>query len=654
MSPAVCGQLLSALLCSAAAQPPQPILAEAWVQPPTQLQDPGPALRRAQASFADGRDGTRIRIIAPAAGLSLLRAEGFEVRITRPDHRRPPAPMPAYRDADEMLQALEALAEEWPGRAELVDLGVSCEGRPLVGLRMGEGDYRVRLLAGHHGDELASAEVALELARRILQEEVAAEVWVLPHVNPDGIEQGSRYNARQVDLNRNYDYQWSEGEVRGGEHAFSEPESRAVRVLSAYRSFGTGLSFHAGAELICYVWNYSSLDSPDETLLLEQAQVYDALCSLDDFYVINGADWYVTHGDSTDWSYGRQGTLDYTVEVSQEKAPAADALDALVQAQLDPALDFLRWEPSIVGLIMDAEDGVALEASVTPSQGWPSLAGPDGRFARWMEPGLNELTVSAPGYRSQTLELDVEQGVTAKFEILLERESLLDLRPETPLLSWGDEPRALRLGGLEDDSLELWRPGFDSLQVKRVDDGYQVTTSALEPGAWGIRSASGELPRAFFVGERSDRVRLQDLSWEDQDLVLQGQGFGRGSRAWALAGTARAMTPLEVFQLEEGVLRLDASAAADLPDPLDLLLVSDGAQLAAADIRGALVLDTATPSDTGLSGDSEPSSSAQPGTRGCSCSMTHAAPLARLLHLVTLASLLAGRRRNLARRHVSE
>jgi predicted deacylase len=61
-------------------------------------------------------------------------------------------------------------------------------------------------------------------------------VSVIPQVNPDGLAKaGQRFNANNVDLNRNFDCDWTaEGtwqnkKVSGGTAVFSEPEAKSVQ-----------------------------------------------------------------------------------------------------------------------------------------------------------------------------------------------------------------------------------------------------------------------------------------------------------------------------------------------------------------------------------------------------------------------------------------
>ena len=89
------------------------------------------------------------------------------------------------------------------------------------------------LLGGVHGDEPATVEL-LELFKKehLASGNLLRPTIVWPLVNPDGAEQGTRFNARGVDLNRNCEFLWRpqvEGDEPPGDAPWSEPESRALR-----------------------------------------------------------------------------------------------------------------------------------------------------------------------------------------------------------------------------------------------------------------------------------------------------------------------------------------------------------------------------------------------------------------------------------------
>ncbi len=187
------------------------------------------------------------------------------MQIERVDHRLGP-PGEGYRDPEQGGALLHQLAKGQPD-AHIVRLGWSVQERPIDALVIGQppeaGAPALRVLATHHGDEWSSFEVALALAEALVQgsdpraERVRAEAttWVVPYVNPDGVVAGSRHNANFVDLNRNYDYQWSADEALSGDRPFSEPETRAVRALGQHVRPMSSLSLHSGARNLGWVWN---------------------------------------------------------------------------------------------------------------------------------------------------------------------------------------------------------------------------------------------------------------------------------------------------------------------------------------------------------------------------------------------------------------
>ncbi len=108
-------------------------------------------------------------------------------------------------------------------------LGESVDGRPIMAYRLGDPDKRtVVLISTMHGDEPRTRQILLSLKEGPPIKGV--NLWVVPTYNPDGLAAGTRKNARGVDLNRNYPYNWAEldGDYESGPEPKSEPETRAV------------------------------------------------------------------------------------------------------------------------------------------------------------------------------------------------------------------------------------------------------------------------------------------------------------------------------------------------------------------------------------------------------------------------------------------
>lgn len=119
------------------------------------------------------------------------------------------------------LQKLAAAPPHGPTRSKLLNLGLSQQGEPLLGLLLTQakdtdiasldasGRPTVLLLAQQHGDEPAGAEallvVARELAQGLLEPLLARiNVIVVPRANPDGAALGQRSTAQGTDLERDH------------------------------------------------------------------------------------------------------------------------------------------------------------------------------------------------------------------------------------------------------------------------------------------------------------------------------------------------------------------------------------------------------------------------------------------------------------------
>lgn len=151
--------------------------------------------------------------------------------------------------------------EEDPVRGPTTIIGYSHEERPITAYHYGNGEEEVLLIGGMHGGYSWSTPLlAFQLMDYFANNPNAIPqnltVTVIPVMNPDGLYKtvGSadrflpsavpttlaetvpgRFNAREVDINRNFDCEWRQNAVwqdkavSGGPEPFSEPESRALR-----------------------------------------------------------------------------------------------------------------------------------------------------------------------------------------------------------------------------------------------------------------------------------------------------------------------------------------------------------------------------------------------------------------------------------------
>jgi murein peptide amidase A len=120
-------------------------------------------------------------------------------------------------------------------------MGTSVQGRAIEVHCFGTGERLALFVGGiHTGHEAVTVELAREMARLAWLGRVPVHeglrLCIIPELNPDGLALGTRVNANDVDLNRNWPTQdWNpvafhseDGEVSGGVRPLSEPETRAL------------------------------------------------------------------------------------------------------------------------------------------------------------------------------------------------------------------------------------------------------------------------------------------------------------------------------------------------------------------------------------------------------------------------------------------
>jgi subtilisin-like proprotein convertase family protein len=364
------------------------------------------------------------------------------------------APFPAkalpatYFTPTTLLPWLQSLVDTHPDIAELLDIGDSylkvqgMGGHDLWAVRVTdhldqeEIEPEIRLIANIHGDEKSGLMVLCDFLEWLLTGYEAhdpqavqlveeAELWIVPMVNPDGNEQHRRYNGNWVDLNRNF------GGPEGhsdGEAPFSEPETAAIASLSSTfgQRFVLGATYHSGEICFNTVWNYSYAVPADEAVFFSSrtggtycnppgscptlsnhglAAAYFDGCSQPGFWYTNGADWYRTWGDTNDWSYSVWGTVDTTLEVSENKTPDPSQIPIINGYHRQAAINYcLKAFQGIQGVVTSQENGLPLEARILVHEApQPFFTDPLlGDFHKTLVPGTYSLTVEADGFHSAT------------------------------------------------------------------------------------------------------------------------------------------------------------------------------------------------------------------------------------------------------------
>jgi murein DD-endopeptidase MepM/ murein hydrolase activator NlpD len=353
--------------------------------------DPAPAVSQAKAPpAATSATVVAVAIVPPATATSSpTRAPSTtalaSTGATPPSATPAPAPTPFATPV--------AVRSPTPTTTSVDDngqvIGYSVLGRPIVAWRIGEGPIKVVLVGDIHGEFEANTytltvQLLAHFEARPGEVPPNVSLWLIPTMNPDGLATGHRWNANDVDLNRNADTDldgcagndWSPDTVglegdhpgAGGAYPFSEPEAHAIRDF--LDDAWIAVFYHSAAEAIFTDTCQRHLPS---------ARLAAALAA-GSGYPVPEEGWagYPITGEFGDYLAG-EGVAAVTVELTDHDDPELErnlagvqsllaAVDEVVSAEATQVgADFIWLDESNVGVWHYAENSfihpIALEVA---------------------------------------------------------------------------------------------------------------------------------------------------------------------------------------------------------------------------------------------------------------------------------------------------
>lgn len=205
-------------------------------------------------------------------------------------------------------------------------IGKSVEGREIAAYTYGNGENHLVFVGGIHGGYEWNTVVLAYEVMDYLQAHPAIvpdnlTVTVVPAANPDGVYEVTgkegrftvadvplqeefsgvgRFNARNVDLNRNFDCKWQpEGmwqwnTVSGGVGPFSEPETLALRSLFLERRPDAVIFWHSKANVV-----YAS--ECEDGIRQETLDIMNLYAEAAGYLAFEAFDEYEITGDAEGW-----------------------------------------------------------------------------------------------------------------------------------------------------------------------------------------------------------------------------------------------------------------------------------------------------------------------------------------------------------------
>lgn len=301
-----------------------------------------------------------------------LRRAGFTVERLATVRRRLraraadfPTADSAYHNYTEMTSATAADVSAHSAIASRSSLGTSYQGRQIWAIKVSdnvgsdESEPEVLFTANQHAREHLTVEMALYLLDqltdgygtdpRITSLVNSREIWIVPMVNPDGVEYdvatgsyrmwrknrqpNAGSSAVGTDLNRNWAWQWGccggssgspSSETYRGPSAFSAPETARLRdfvnsrVVGGAQQIKAHIDWHTYSELILWPYGYTFSDTAPGLTQADRnahATLGQQMAATNGYTPQQSSDLYIADGTINDWLWGQHRIFSYTFEM---------------------------------------------------------------------------------------------------------------------------------------------------------------------------------------------------------------------------------------------------------------------------------------------------------------------------------------------------
>ena len=383
----------------------------------------------------------------------------------------------AYPSYDLFVQMMYQFQTDYPELCKVENIGNSNDGREILVAKISdnvneeEDEPEFLYTAQMHGNEIMTYVLMLRFIDYFLSNygtnaEITElvdniEIYINPLANPDGtyaggntnVSNSTRSNADGKDLNRGFPYADS-----GEEYYSTEPhEVGLFKTFAQNHHFVMSANIHTGYEVVNYPWDIWTTNDPygfgypirphadndwwiyASRIYADKAQVDGASQGLNSYLddqdngITEGGDWSVINGSRMDYITYYTNCRETTFELQDTYGSNGFILDASElpkywlankQALIDYMKEVLY---GFRGVVTDEITGSPIVAKVEivghdtdNSHVYSAL--PVGNYHRPIYEGSYEVTFSADGYQSKTLQISVLNN-----DITIENVTLLPL-----------------------------------------------------------------------------------------------------------------------------------------------------------------------------------------------------------------------------------
>lgn len=351
----------------------------------------------------------------------------------------------AYPSYMQYLDLMKQFRDNYPEICTIDTIGYSIGGRLILAARIQNGDYIegdrpvVFYSSSMHGDETVGYSLMLMLINEILEKSESSEeiseivnelvLIINPLSNPDGayfqsdtsLFGAKRYNLNNIDLNRDFP------DVRLGiTYTYAGLQKENLVMVKYMEKYPPALSanLHTGAEVLNYPWDtwYSGeRKHADNEWFINICKDYvDTARSIDPLYLrlypegyVFGSDWYWIPGGRQDFvTYNLRGR-EITMELSSIKFPEVSQIPDFWEKNRSSLIHYIsNAKYGLFGLVTDSISLKPMKVRVEipvydKDESHIFSHKTTGKFFRFLPGGTYKMQLSADGYHTQNLSVDI-------------------------------------------------------------------------------------------------------------------------------------------------------------------------------------------------------------------------------------------------------
>ncbi len=233
----------------------------------------------------------------------------------------------------EKIEAFVAqVAQTHPETTKTIVIGDSDSGRPIVGLKIGNGPLKNLVVATHHGNEYGSTEVAKAVAESLAAQPIEGQtIYVIPVLNIGGYNRGRREesaNGRNWDPNRNYPGPCAT------EGPFTLKSTKALADFVDREGIVSSATLHTAYPAVLYPWGISSRDltTAYDAIFIKLAELATAVSGYE--FGNSTEVLYAADGTFEDYAYWKHGIWSLLYELGESMSPSQSQIAEMIRVNV--------------------------------------------------------------------------------------------------------------------------------------------------------------------------------------------------------------------------------------------------------------------------------------------------------------------------------